>query len=269
MRAGRRPRGRNHPAPMHRVSALIAASALCLAALPAQATERRFAFTYETTTTPKGAFEFENQITWKHIGVPGDGHTDLFQFRHEFEYGVTDRFQLALYVFNWQYNRRDEEGHRARWEHSGLEMIYRMTEPTSWLGSALYLEAVAGETSFELEGKLLLERTFGNWHVAYNLILEAEWEGERFGRYDERNGEFAHSLGITYDVNKHLSIGAEVLHEIPIPDWSETEESNVFVGPNASLRIGRFFFTATGLFQVSNVEGEPDAQVRVITGFDF
>jgi hypothetical protein len=35
------------------------------------------------------------------------------------------------------------------------------------------------------------------------------------------------------------------------------------------LRIGRFFFTATGLFQVSNVEGEPDAQVRVITGFGF
>jgi hypothetical protein len=247
---------------MLRLSALIAVSALCLAALPASATERRFAFTYETTTTPKGAFEFENQITWKHIGVPGE-------FRHELEYGVTDRFQLALYAFDWQYNRRDEEGHRARWEHSGLEMIYRMTEPTSWLGSALYFEALMGEQSLELEGKLLLEKTLGNWHIAYNLILEAQWEGDRFAHYDERNGEFAQSLGISYDVNKHLSIGAEILHEIPIPDWSETEESNVFVGPNASLRFGRFFFTATGLFQVSNVEGEPDAQVRVITGFDF
>jgi hypothetical protein len=269
MRAGHRNPGRPASITMHRISSFIAASLFCLAALPASATERRFAFTYETTTTPKGGLEFENQITWKHIGVPGDRHTELFQFRHELEYGVTDRFQLALYAFNWQYNRRDAEGHRARWQHSGLEMIYRMTEPTSWLGSALYGEVVAGEESLEIEGKLLLEKTLGRWHVAYNLILEAEWEGDRFGHYDERNGEFAQSLGVSFDVNKHLSIGAEVLHEIPLPDWSKAEESNVFVGPNASLRVGRFFFTATGLLQVSNVEGEPDAQVRVITGFDF
>jgi hypothetical protein len=254
---------------MHFISTLVAACALCLATLPASATERRFAFTYETTTTPKGGLEFENQITWQHIGTPGAGHTDLFEFRHELEYGVTDRFQVALYPFNWQYNRRDEEGHQTRWAHSGLELIYRMTEPTSFLGSALYAEVVAGEESLEVEGKLLLEKTLGNWHIDYNLILEAAWEGNRFGHYDSHHGELAQSLGLSYDVSKHLSLGAEVLHEIPIPNWSETEGSNVFIGPNASLRVGRVFITATALFQVSNVEGEPDAQIRVITGFDF
>jgi hypothetical protein len=254
---------------MHRISALLAASALCLAALPASATERRFAFTYETTTLPKGAFELENWATWKHTGNPGARHTELFQFRHELEYGITDRLQLAVYAFDWRYNRRDDEGHRARWEHSGVELIYRMSEPTSFLGSALYVEAVVGETSLELEGKLLLEKRLGDWRIAYNLILEAEWEGDRFGRYEESSGEFAQTLGISYDVNKHLSVGAELLHEIPLPNWGDSEESNVFVGPNASLRIGRFFLTGTGLFQVSNIEGEPDLQVRLLTGFHF
>ena len=251
---------------------------ICLAALAAAATlsstasaiERRFTFTYETTTMPKGAVEFENWATWKHIGNPGTAHTDLFQFRHELEFGITDHLQFGVYLFDWQYNRRDEEGHQARWQHSGIELIYSLTNPTTdFLGSALYFEAVAGDDSLELEGKLLLQKNFGPLRVAYNAILEAEWEGEKFGHFDERNGEFAQTLGVSYDINKSFSVGAEVLHEIPLPDWSEAADSNVFVGPNASVRFGRGFVTATALFQITNVEGEPDAQIRLITGFDF
>src|SRR3954470_22028296 len=92
---------------------LTVAVASATLSLTASATERRFAFTYEVTTEPKGSLELENQVTWKHIGNPGDVHTDLFQIRHEFEYGITDRLQLGIYVFDWQYNRRDEEGHKA------------------------------------------------------------------------------------------------------------------------------------------------------------
>ncbi|MEO8354010.1 MAG: hypothetical protein ABI680_19960, partial [Chthoniobacteraceae bacterium] len=132
-----------------------------------------------------------------------------------------------------------------------------------------YAEVLAGEDSFEAEGKLLLQKNFGPLRIAYNLILEAEWEGKKFGNFDERNGEFAQTLGISYDLNRNFSVGAEVLHEIPLPDWSEAADSNVFIGPNASVRFGRVFVTATALFQVTNVEAEPDAQVRLITGFDF
>ncbi len=235
--------------------------------LSAGATERRFSYTYETTTTPKGQMEFENWATWKHIGNAGEKHTNLFQFRHEVEYGITDRLQLGVYLFDWEH---DATAHQTRWEHSGVELIYRLTNPTTdFLGSALYLEAVAGESSMELEGKLLLQKNFGPLRVAYNLVLEAEWEGDSFGHFQERAGEFAQTLGISYDINKKFSVGAEVLHEIPLPNWSHTEASNLFVGPNASVRFGRVFVTATALFQVSNVEGEPDTQIRVITGIDF
>jgi hypothetical protein len=248
-----------------------AATALCVfIATTALGIERRFAFTYEVTTSPRGHLELENWVTWKHHEERGAHDADLFQFRHELEYGVTDRFQIGVYFFDWRYDPHDREGHKAEWEHSGVELIYNLTNPTTdVIGSAVYLEALVGERSAEFEGKLLLQKNFGPVRAAYNLILEAEWEGEQWGDFDERAGEFAQALGVSYDVNKSFSVGAELLHEIPLPNWEEKEDSIVFAGPNASVRYGRGFATITALFQLTDVDGEPDAQVRLITGFDF
>lgn len=252
-----------------RLSALAAALALTATA---SATERRFTYNYETTTTPQGKWEIENWVTWSKFGVPGRSDLNLMEFRHELEVGLTDRLQLGIYLFDWQYNSQDEEHHRARWAHSGAELIYQFTNPnTAWLGSAAYLELQVGESSIELEGKLLFQKNITpNLRAVANLVLESEWEGEKFGHYDEAEGEFSYSLGISYDLNKHFSIGAELLQELPMPEWQTNEESwNIFVGPNASVRYGNFFATVTALAQITNNEGEPDFQVRLITGFDF
>jgi hypothetical protein len=262
---------------MHRFSPSYAVVFLALASLfttgfgpRLHAIERRFTYTYETTTSPRGHVELENWVTWKHADAKGANNSDLFAFRHELEFGVTDRFQIGLYVFDWRYDEHDREDHSAEWEHSGVELIYNLSHPTAdFLGSALYFEALVGERSFELEGKLLLQKNFGPFTAAYNVVLEAEWEGEKFGNFDERNGELAQVLGVSYDVNKSFSVGAEVLHEIPLPDWSEAKDSVVWAGPNASIRFGRAFATVTALVQLTDVDGEPDAQVRLITGFDF
>lgn len=247
---------------------ILTAAASLVLSQSASAIERRFAFTYEATTSPKGSVELENWVTWKHRNNKSGPDSDLFQFRHELEIGVTDRLQFSIYGYNWQYDRHDEEGHKARWENSGFEVIYNLSNPTTdFLGSAVYLEALIGEDEFELEGKLLLQKNFGPLTVAYNAILEATWEGEHYN--DERNGEFAQSLGVSYDLNKAFSVGAEVLHEIELPDWSDHNDSVVWAGPNASVRFGRMFVTGTALFQVTDVEEEPDFQVRLVTGFDF
>jgi hypothetical protein len=260
------------PVHSHYTAAVFCALAcLTLAPVPrSEAIERRFTYTYETTTSPRGHVELENWVTWKHTDARGANDADLFQFRHELEFGVTDRLQVGLYVFDWRYDEHDREDHSAEWEHSGVELIYNLSNPTTdFVGSALYLEALVGERSFELEGKLLLQKNFGPIIAAYNLVLEAEWEGEQFGSFEEREGEFAQVLGVSYDVNKSFSVGAEMLHEIPIPDWRDVEDSVVWAGPNASVRFGRAFATVTALFQITDVDGEPDAQVRLITGFDF
>ena len=56
-----------------------------------QPRELGFSFIYESTTSPKGQFEFEKWVTWKN----GNESGNKVEFRHEIEYGVTDRLQAA------------------------------------------------------------------------------------------------------------------------------------------------------------------------------
>jgi hypothetical protein len=247
---------------------LLAAATLGTA-LSASASERRFAFTYEATTAPKGAVELENWVTWRHTDAGDGDDSDVFRFRHELEFGVTDRLQVGLYLLDWQYDDKAVDK-KSEWLGSGVEVIYNLTNPTTdFIGSALYGEVLVGHDSLKVEGKLLLQKDFGALRIAYNATIEAEWEGEEFGNFSEENGEFAQTLGVSYDVSKSFSVGAEVLHEIELPDWAQANDSVVYAGPNASVRAGRFFATATALFQLTDVDGEPDTQVRLITGLHF
>ena len=143
-----------------------------------------------------------------------------------------------------------------------------MTNPTTdLLGSALYLEVNAGNRSLEIEGKLLLEKKIGRATIAYNAILEAKWAGRNLS--EETGGEVAQTLGASLELNKHFSAGLEALHEIDLPDWSESEKSVVWLGPNASFRARNFYATVTGLFRVTSNEDEPSVQTRLIFGFSF
>jgi hypothetical protein len=51
----------------------IALAILVLSAISSlQAGQRRFTFIYESTTSPKGQFEFENWVTWKNGNESGN-----------------------------------------------------------------------------------------------------------------------------------------------------------------------------------------------------
>ena len=255
---------------MNCLSSLARVFALSLAifsAGPLSAGQRHFTYTYETVTAPKGSIELEQWVTWKHRDDASGEDFERFEFRHEIEFGVTDRFQLGLYVADWQYDQDDDEGHKARYKQSGLEAIYNLSNPTTdFLGSALYGELLVGEEKVAFEAKLLIEKRFGPLSIAYNAVLEAEWEGDQ---YDEETGEFEQTVGVSYDLSKRFSVGAELLHEIEMPDWENTNDGVVYAGPNVSVRWGRTFTTVTGLWQITNVQDEPDFQARMIFGIDF
>lgn len=249
---------------LHR-AALFVAVLLTASSMSAVAGQRRFVFSYETTTSPKGAIEVENWVTWKQTRN-SEGKVDRFDFRHELEFGVTDRLQAGIYLADWTYSPDDTEK-KARYEHSGVELIYSLTNPTTdWLGSAVYLEVLGGDEVLEVEGKILLQKNFGPVTVAYNAVVEAEWEGSKL---EERTGEFSQTLGVSYDLARNFSIGGELLHEIEFPNWGEAEDSRVWMGPNVSLHVSRFYATLAGLFQVTDVADEPDVQTRLIVGFTF
>ena len=246
-------------------SILTSAALLAAFSLQSNAGERRFTYSYEATTAPKNSVELETWVTWKARRGDG-GNANQFDFRHELEIGLTDRLQLGLYLSDWTI--KESGGHtEADWENVGVEVIYNLSNPTTdFIGSALYGEVKLGDEVFALEGKLLLQKNFGPWIIAYNATVEAEWEG---GDYEEEVGVFEQSLGVSYQVSPKFSVGAELFHELEFEEWEEQGENAVYVGPNASFRFGRAFATATVLFQTTGIADEPDVQTRLIVGFTF
>jgi hypothetical protein len=235
-----------------------------------EAGERRFTYVYEVTTAAKGEIELENWVTWK---TRRGGGGNEFDFRHEIEFGLTDRLQMGVYVADWKVLDKaagGADGAQAIYQDTGVELIYNLTNPvTDFIGSAVYGEVKLGDQKFELEGKLILQKNFGPIVLAYNATLEAEWEGKRFGDFNERKGTFEQTLGASYQFTPNFLLGGEFLHEIDFADWSEAGDSVVYAGPNASFRYDRFYVTATALIQATGISEEPDFQLRTIFGFAF
>lgn len=228
----------------------------------ASAYERRFTYSYEAVTQPKGAIEYEQWLTWK-----GYDNRDRFEFRHELEFGLTDDLQLGLYLSDWRITVPDEGDSEVEWRTAGADLIYQLTDPNeSFLGSAIYGEFLIGPEKFALEGKLLLQKNFGPLALVYNFILEAEWEGES---YEEEVGVIENTFGLSYQVSPSFLVGFEGLHEVELEEWEDAGDHVFYIGPNVSFRKGGFFATVTGLFQVTDVSGEPDHQIRMLAGFNF
>lgn len=248
------------------VSALIG-TILCSWTGSAFAGARRFTYVYEATTSPPKSVESETWVTWG--TSPADEYRfNSVDFRQEIEVGVTDRFQLSIYLADWGYTEDPAENkHGFEYQDSAVEMIYNLTNPTTdFLGSALYGEFRGGPEELELESKFILQKNLGRFVLAYNGTLEAKWEGDG---YAERAGEFSQTFGASYELSPAWLVGAEFLHEIDLPDWSEAEDSVVYAGPNLSYRHNNWWATITPLFQLTGVSSEVDFQTRLIFGFSF
>lgn len=228
---------------------------------------RRFTYVYETTTAAPGTFELESWITWS-TDKAEDSSFDRLDFRHEIEFGLTERLQAAVYVADWNYHDgRSVENRGYAYDGTAVELIYNLTNPqTSAIGSALYGELKIGDDLVKLESKILLEKQLGPLVLVYNATVEAEWEGDDL---DERTGEFQQSLGASYEIKPQFLVGGELLHEIEFPQWRDGEESVVFAGPNVSARFGNWWATSTALAQLTGARGEANFQLRTIVGYSF
>jgi hypothetical protein len=250
-----------------RTGAAVCLAVLLLAAGVARGGERRFTFVYEVDTNPPGTVEYEQWVTWKsHKGE--DPEFDRIDFRHEIEFGITDHLQLGIYVADWRYeDGKSVEDDGVSYQSSAVELIYNISDPvTDPIGFALYGEFTAGDEVLGVEGKLLFQKNIDRFVLAYNLVLEAEWEGSG---YSEKVGTFEQTAGISYQLMPSLLVGAELVHEVEFAEWQETGDNVVHVGPNVSYRAKQWWVTVTPLFQVTNLDGEPDFITRLIFGVNF
>jgi len=238
---------------------------LLLHATTAVAGVRHFGYVYEAVTSAPGSLDIENWVTWSRTNNPQ--RVDEVDFRHEFEFGVTENFQASLYVADWFY-ASDPQHSGFTYSDSALELIYNLTNPvTDPVGLSLYEEIRAGDRVFELESKLIAQKNAGPFIFAYNLTLEAVWEGPGL---QDREGELQQALGASYEVSQRLSVGMEMLHEFVFPDWGDKERTrNFFIGPNVCYRRRNWFVTVTALTQATNTPDEADFQLRTIFGIGF
>src|SRR5258708_39932296 len=78
---------------------LISLSSASLLVLPVRGDENYFGYSYGSETLPKGKWELYSLTTGR-FGK-GTGSYSAFDRKQEVEYGVTDRFQIAL---KWKEN---------------------------------------------------------------------------------------------------------------------------------------------------------------------
>ena len=108
---------------------------------------------YDTRTMTAGHVEYEQMMTWK-TNKNSDPEYDEIRIRHEIEWGVTDRLQMAVYFADWRYKKTASEEH-TYFHDVALEGIYQLQAPNpEQLGVALYGEVKYGSEFLELEGKI-------------------------------------------------------------------------------------------------------------------
>lgn len=240
-------------------------ASVLLVANSAEAGSRRFGYSYETTTMAAGAMELESIVTWK-TDKESDPDFERFDIRNEFEYGVTDKLQLAFYFADLRYEESATESGKLEFHDVAIEAIYNLTDPnTTAFGSGIYGEIKGSDEFIEIEAKFLLQKNVGSWMFVYNIGGAIEWEDD----YTEDVAELMQSGGVSYQFSPSWSVGAEALNEIEVPDVESIGDSAFYMGPNVSWRKNQFSMAVTGLWQLTSLSGEPDFQLRTIFSFDF
>ena len=94
-------------------------------------------------------------------------------------YGVTDRWFTEVYG---EWEKDPETGEGLEYEATDWENRFQLSEPGAWWAdTGLYFEyefASKSEHADKIEGKLLLEKQFGDFVHTVNFILEKEVNGK-------------------------------------------------------------------------------------------
>jgi len=244
----------------HSFSFFLFAAAFVAISNNASANERRFTYTYETSVLPPGAREIE---LWNTYRTNKNFFYRRFDERAEYEFGVTNNLQTALYL-NTSWLTQDSNGGAdsgdavSSQEFSiSSEWKYKLTDRVADpLGIGLYGEATLGLNDVELEGKIILDKQVNNFLFAFNGVFEQEWETElELGETEtEAESILEFDLGAAYFINNSFSVGIEMRNHNETKEgvW---EHSALFAGPVISYATEEWWATFTLLPQVTTFKG--------------
>jgi hypothetical protein len=269
------------------LSAAVCGTLFLFLPLGASAEEPLFGFVSTTDLLPHGKYEAAQWLTWSD-GKPV-GQFDLLEGRSEFEYGLSDRLQIAAYLnYDWArayhdnvitgatlspatfasvYVGPNEHLNSRRFASGSLEGIYRVLSPyIDPFGLALYLRPSIGPQSREAEARLILQKNFvdDRFVVALNLDDTTAWydvprgpgaAGTGVPRAWDTAGTMTFALASSYRFASGWFAGLELLNE---RDYSgvnpfrvgASADSAYYLGPTLHYANEHMFATLTYLTQL-------------------
>ena len=252
---------------MKRTLIALASLPLLFAARAASATPQPLPFTYVYETLPKGSLELEQYADYTPIRVLGpNGSTGTMygasQFQTEFEYGITDRLELGLYVTIAPTATGSVSNVPPLTEGTGIKerLRLRLAEEGQWpVDVGLYGELVENDRELELEAKIILQRRIGDLRIVANLWGEREYEN-----FSIHQGDWVinPTLGMTYQVTPVFHPGIEGWMRAEYPDSNPHPRPfnlgpQVYVGPTMMFDFGNFWWSTGAYFRVTNVGRSP------------
>lgn len=221
----------------------------------AQATPKFNPFTYTYDTLGEGEVEVEqyaDAIPLKAVNAAsGDPQWYVAtQFQTEFEYGITNRLELGLYVSlvptppaSLAQTGNTPEGNGVK-----QRLRYRFAEEGQWpIDVGIYGELVENDHEIEIEGKVILQKRIGRLRALMNLWVEHEWY-----YINRREWVINPTAAVSYQVTPSFFPGVEGWMRVEWPDPGiHPRPFNlgpaVYAGPTVSLNFGRFWWT-TGAY---------------------
>jgi len=229
---------------MYKTALIVIATLLLAAHLDADG--RRYVWTYEYQTLPRGEAELESYTEFSHLDTDS-GRQATTTLQYEYEIGMNDRFDVGIY-------QKFKQAHDAPFTYDGfkLRMRFRLGEKGRWpLDPLIYLE-YKDNAAFDhsvLETKLILARDFEKFNIALNPVLEFEFDD------DETEVEFEYSAGLSYRLHPIVSLGLE----------TKGNAEQFYWGPTLSHGKNDLWF-ALGLLFPGFEDASADRMMRFIIG---
>ena len=228
--------------------ATVALALSTLLASNANANPRPLPFTYIYETLSEGDAEIEQYVDMTPVrAYSASGNRTWFaasQYQTEFEYGITDRLELGLYVTfvpsdsAYSLTPTLPEGNGVK-----QRLRYRLGETGQWpLDIALYGELSENQREVEVEAKIILQRHIGRLRVVANAWAEREF-------YFNGNREWVlnPTAGAVFEITPSVQPGIEYWMRAEYPDGSAPRVFNLgpnhFLGPTILLQFGKLWWS--------------------------
>jgi len=214
------------------------------------ADDRKFVWTYEYQTMPRGSAEVEHYLTLTSPdGGSMAGKTSV-EHAFELEIGMNDRFDFGLYqVF------KQSPGASLKYTGFKARGRYRTGDINGdWLKPVIYVEyqGVPDFSSYKLEFKPIVGKTYGMWVTALNPKVELVGKADGSSEW-----EWGYTGGGAVLLHHLFGLGVE----------AQGSEKGHYVGPSISHGGDGLWISLGSGFALGDVDpGEPEVKIRLLIG---